>query len=214
MDETGAPDAGLTDKQREFFAEREARRHNLAERLAEGIATDSPITLEIGSGHGHWLVAYAAAHPGEFCVGIDVLGGRIAKAEAKRAKRGLQNLWFVNTPLDDFVAALPSGVLFAKTFIIHPDPWPKQRHHKHRIIQPEFLAWLARMTVPGGSLFFRTDHSGYAAWSLRMFAESPDWTVLPGAPWPFEAMTVFQERTEGRHDIVATKRAVADSGPR
>lgn len=164
------------------------------------------ITLEIGCGHGHWLVAYAAAHPAERCLGIDLLGERLRKCEAKRAKRGLANVAFLKAEAAEFLDALPTGVRLAKVFILYPDPWPKARQNKNRFLQAENLSRLARAAVPGCQLAFRTDHADYHAWAGEHLGVHPDWELAEGAPWPFEAPTFFQDLLRERRDWVARRR--------
>ena len=95
--------------------------------------------LEIGCGNGHFLAAYATAHPDQFCVGIDLRLERIEKALRKRDRAGLGNLHFLRCDALDFLHELPAGACLGDIYMLFPDPWPKKRHHKHRLFKPEFL---------------------------------------------------------------------------
>ena len=163
------------------------------------------IVLEIGCGHGHFLTAYAAAHPEKFCVGFDIVLDRIVRAGRKRARAELEkNLAFVRAEATEFFAALPAPVRFTEIFILFPDPWPKRRHHKNRMIRPGILSALAARATNATRLCFRTDHAPYFADARRTIAEHGAWKIAPAnEPWPFEFQTVFQERAAGFQSLVA-----------
>lgn len=179
------------------------RLSNLRVELADLFASADSITFEIGSGHGHFLTAYAAAHPAEFCVGIDIILDRLARSNRKRARAGVSNLHFVRAEAVEFLAVLPAHVSFEKVFVLFPDPWPKRRHHKNRLMQSEFLSELAKRSRPTAQLFFRTDHTEYFNAATRVLELHHRWEIDPTAPWLFELATVFQERAEIHHSFVA-----------
>ena len=187
----------------------ETQRANRVEALrtliAKEIGESDTITLEIGCGHGHWLTAYGAEHTNEKCVGIDLLNDRLKKCEAKRAKRGLTNVHFMKAEASEFLDAIAPHVRLAKIFILYPDPWPKARQSKNRFIQPENLTRLANIALPNCTLCFRTDHEDYHLWTREKLLAHPDWKVLPGAPWPFEAATFFQNLLRDKRDCLAVR---------
>jgi tRNA (guanine-N7-)-methyltransferase len=162
---------------------------------------------EIGSGHGHFLTAYAAAHPAELCIGIDLIGDRIERATRKRDRAKLANLHFFHAEAHDFLAALPAGAAFSAVVILFSDPWPKRRHHKNRLLQPAFLDALATQSGQGTRLYFRTDHRGYFAHAMAVLAAHPAWRLDPAAPWIFEMETVFQARAPAYQSLVAGRAA-------
>jgi len=187
-------------------AQREARVGALRARLAAELGEAGTLTLEIGCGHGHWLVAYAEAHPGERCVGIDLLGERLRKCEAKRARRGVGNAAFLKAEASEFLDALPPGVRLARVFVLYPDPWPKRRQNRKRFLQAANLDRLAAAAEAGCVLAFRTDHEDYHGRAREALAAHPAWETLPGAPWPFESPTFFQDLLRERRDLVARRR--------
>lgn len=174
--------------------------------LAEQLAGVAHLTLEVGSGHGHYLTAYAQAHPDEFCVGIDIILDRLTRSDRKRNRAGVKNLLFVRAEAFEFLQALPPGVRLAKILILFPDPWPKRRHHKNRLLQPRFLSLLAERALPAATLHFRTDHAEYFAWAHAHLRTHPQWEWQPDAPWPFELPTVFQERAGSYASWTAVRR--------
>lgn len=161
------------------------------------------LTLEIGAGHGHFLTAYATQHPERFCVGIDIMSDRINRGLRKRDRARLENLTFVHSSAEDLLAVLPEGVSLDGIFILFPDPWPKRRHWKNRLMQPEFLRALATRTQPEAPLYFRTDYAPYFEYAREVVAAHPNWKIGSNALWPFEHQTVFQSRAPTYQSLVA-----------
>jgi tRNA (guanine-N7-)-methyltransferase len=183
------------------------RRERLRQDLLGIVSGAGHLIWEVGSGHGHFLSAYAAAHPGNLCVGIDISSDRVVRAQRKRERAHLKNLNFILADADDFLAAMPEGVQIAEVFLLFPDPWPKRRHHKNRVLKPEFFATLAKRAAKGARLYFRTDHEDYYREAVEMVRAHPDWTECPGETLPFEEPTVFQMRAE-RHFTLVAKRTL------
>ncbi len=162
-------------------------------------------TLEIGSGHGHFLNAYARAAEDRFCLGIDIVLDRLDRSERKRARAALSNVAFLRAEASEFLVALPEDFSIQEAFILFPDPWPKRRHHKNRLMRPEFLHALAERCVPGAPLYFRTDHSEYFSAAQEVLSAHPRWRPAPTMKWPFELETVFQARATAFHSLIATR---------
>jgi len=148
--------------------------------------------LEIGCGHGHWLTAWAEQHPDQFCIGIDLLGKRIQKSGSKAGKRELQNVCFMKAEAIEFLELIPDDIGIAQVMVLFPDPWPKKRHHRRRLIQPAFLELLSRKMQNEGKLYFRTDHGPYFDWAVEAISESPHWNLDAEQNWPMELPTYFQ----------------------
>lgn len=186
-------------------ARRAANVARLGETLATALAGRTGITFELGCGHGHWLAAYAAAHPDEFCVGIDLITHRVERSVRKQTLGKLANVLFLKAEATEFLEALPSGVNLAKIFILYPDPWPKKKHHKNRFISAANLDLLAARAAPGARLHFRTDNADYFTWTQEHLAAHPRWQAEPEATWPFEQKTFFEERMKDRRDVFARR---------
>lgn len=165
------------------------------------------ITLEIGCGHGHFLARYAEAHPARFCLGVDILNDRLERAMKKRNRAGLTNLHFHKAEATELLECLPPGIACDAVFLLFPDPWPKKRHHKNRLVRADFLAVLARYMAPGGRFFFRTDHAEYFAAGLEVISQHPNWQIDPVGLWPFEEATVFQLKAPAYQSLVASVRS-------
>jgi tRNA (guanine-N7-)-methyltransferase len=186
-------------------ARRRANVERLSVTLAAGLAGRTGLTFELGCGHGHWLAAYAAAHPEEFCVGIDLITHRVERSVRKQTLGKLDNVLFLKAEATEFLDALPATVALRKIFILYPDPWPKKKHHKNRFINAENLARLAAHAAPGARLHFRTDNADYFGWTQAELAAHPGWRVEPAVVWPFERKTFFEERMKERRDVFADR---------
>jgi len=181
------------------------RRDHLRRDLVEIVGSTRRIVWEVGSGHGHFLCAYAAAHPDNLCIGIDIASDRVARAKRKRDRANLGNLHFILADADDFLSAMPRQARFSQVFLLFPDPWPKRRHHKNRVLKPEFLSAVAARSEKGACLYFRTDHAEYYEEAVAVVGTHPDWRESAGAALPFEEPTVFQKRAEHHFTLVAKR---------
>ncbi|HRO04026.1 MAG TPA: tRNA (guanosine(46)-N7)-methyltransferase TrmB [Terricaulis sp.] len=125
-----------------------------------------PTVLEIGFGGGEHLVAQATAHPDTRFIGVEPFMNGVASCLRHIEESGAQNVRLHMGDARDVVSRLPDGCIDL-CYILFPDPWPKARHHKRRLIQPDFLGELARVMKPGAELRFATDWANYAAWTLE-----------------------------------------------
>jgi len=148
--------------------------------------------LEIGCGHGHWLTEFSMTCKKNFFVGIDLITKRVEKATAKMEKRSLGNLLFYKVEATEFISYVPDSVKINNTYLMFPDPWPKHRHHKRRLVQSSFLELLASKTQATGKLFFRTDFTPYFEWTTDQIENSPLWTPS-STTLPFEHASYFQD---------------------
>jgi tRNA (guanine-N7-)-methyltransferase len=182
------------------------RRESLRSALNEILPPPSQFVWEVGCGHGHFLAAYAAAHPATQCVGIDISSDRITRANRKKDRARIANLHFLLAEADDFLAVMPAKSAFLAIYVLFPDPWPKRRHHKNRVLRPAFLHSVAAAAAKGVPLFFRTDHEAYFHDAQAAVRASPEWKIADSADLPFEEPTVFQKRAERHFTLVAARR--------
>ena len=166
---------------------------------------EPPRVLEIGFGRAELLLDLAEENPASRYLGVDVSRKRVEKAARHVARRGLPNLRLVHAPAEYLLERVLPPSCFGECWINFPDPWPKKRHFKRRLFQPQFVALLARVLEPGALLHAATDHMGYAEWIGNVLAASPDfenpnaptrWTACP--PPRRETSYEAEWRAEGR----------------
>ena len=171
----------------------------------EPAAPARPVWLEIGFGAGEHLAWQARHNPGVGLIGAEVFVRGVARLLSEIEAGGLENLRIYHGDARDLLAALPPASL-ARVFILFPDPWPKTRHHKRRIIVPETLDRLAAVMGEGAELRLATDDADYVAWMLERLVPHPafewlargpaDWRARPD-DWPptrYEAKALAQDR--------------------
>ena len=173
--------------------------------LRQACPEPAQVVLEIGCGHGHYLTAYAQQHPDETCIGLDLVTKRIQKANAKRDKRNLTRLHFVKADVGECLDAWPDHLGLSRVFILFPDPWPKKRHAKNRILQPALLDRLAALAAAGTTLHFRTDDAANFGWGLDVIAGHPQWEIRDDVEWPFENPSFFQDLFEDHFSLTALR---------
>ena len=148
------------------------------------------IWLEIGFGGGEHLAAQAAAHPEVGIIGCEPFVNGVVSLLGHVQARALRNVRIWSHDARDLIVRLPAASL-ARAFILFPDPWPKARHHKRRLIAAPFLDALARVLAPGAELRVATDDADYRDWILERLPDHPafrpqdraDWQARP-ADWP------------------------------
>lgn len=134
----------------------------------ESFGRDAPLTLEIGFGNGESLAQAAVAHPDQDFIGIEVHRPGVGALLLKLAANESENVRIVSADAVEVVAERIIDAGLDEIRIYFPDPWPKARHHKRRLVQPEFVANLIGKLKPGGCLHLATDWADYAGQMLSM----------------------------------------------
>jgi len=141
--------------------------------LRQAFGRDAPTILEIGFGMGETTHAIAAARPGDNFLGVEVfdagVGGLLKRIDAS----GLDNIRIVQHDALEVVRDMIAPDSLQGVHVFFPDPWPKKRHHKRRLIQPPFVALLANRIAPGGYLHCATDWRDYAEQMLTALSGEP-----------------------------------------
>ncbi len=142
------------------------------------------VWLEIGFGGGEHLAEQAARHPDILLLGAEPFLNGAASALRHIDDRALTNVRLHVGDARELLAALPDAGL-SRIFILFPDPWPKARHHKRRLIQPALVEGLVRVLAPGGRLRFATDWADYANSALERLRTEPrlQWTAMRADDW-------------------------------
>lgn len=170
--------------------------------LAAIFGNDHPVELEIGIGKGRFLMNEAARRPDVNFVGIEWASRYYRLAAERAAGKRLSNIRFLR---DDAAHTLRENLPDASLSALHiyfPDPWPKSRHHKRRLIQGPFVLQAARVLKDGARVFLGTDHADYAEQMEREFSDHRDFTLVSrlfGDEAP-EGITNWEQkfRKEGR----------------
>lgn len=161
----------------------------------------APVTLEIGFGDGESLADQAARHPERDYIGIEVHRPGVGHLLQLVERDGLTNVrLFCADAVEVLERRIPDAALDTVQ-IFFPDPWHKKRHHKRRLVQPEFVARMARKLAPGGRLHLATDWAEYAEHMLEVMEGAPDFANAHGAdawaPDPGDRpQTKFERRGE------------------
>jgi tRNA (guanine-N7-)-methyltransferase len=140
--------------------------------------------LEIGFGGGEHMAAQAQRHPEVLILGAEPFQNGVASALRHIDEQALANVRIQDGDARELLAHLPDASV-ARAFILFPDPWPKTRHHKRRLVNAETVAELARVLVPGGRLRFASDVAHYVDWALERIVANPAfrWTAEAAADW-------------------------------
>ena len=175
-----------------------------------------PWEVELGFGKGKYLLERAEAEPENRFLGIEVVSKYCRLLVQRGRRRGLHNLMGIRgEALYLLATALPKG--FADTVHVYfPDPWPKRKHRKRRLFDPQRIDLVLGLLKPGGSLLFATDFLEYGEKVRKILAAHPDIDLkIHEGPWPGGARTNYEEKyiQEGRPilRLVATLRPGAES---
>ena len=174
----------------------------------------APQYLEIGIGMGDALVEMADANPGSNYLGVDVHRPGLGSVMQKAHARGLKNLRVMSADAITVLQKnLPDASLDA-VYLFFPDPWPKRRHHKRRIVNAAFAAAIHRVLKPGGRFHLATDWEEYARHMMEVMSAAPGFVNIAGTghyvPRPeYRPLTRFEQRGQrlghGIRDLIFVK---------
>jgi tRNA (guanine-N7-)-methyltransferase len=169
--------------------------------------------VEVGFGMGETTAAIASAHPHNDYLGIEVHTPGVGSLLKLIAERDMTNVRIVQHDAVDVFEHMLAPATLDGVHVFFPDPWPKKRHHKRRLLQPPFVALLASRLKPGGYVHVATDWEEYAQEVLRVMSAEPQLTNTADAfaPRPdYRPLTRFEQRGlklgHGVWDIVFEKR--------
>ncbi len=164
-------------------------------------SNSNPVYLEIGCGNGEALLQMAAANPDHNYIGIEVHRPGVGHLLLRIEELGITNIRVI---CHDAIEVLTQGVAtatLAGVYLFFPDPWHKKKHHKRRIVRPEFITELARTIFPGGQFHAATDWEDYALQMMELLSSAEDFTNCAGegsfSPRPKQRpLTKFEQRGE------------------
>ena len=162
-------------------------------RLEELFARQQPTELEVGCGDGAFLLGHSQAHPKRNFVGVERLLGRIRKLDKRGLRAGLENLRLLRFEARYLVEyLLPTG-RFEAVHVYFPDPWPKDRHARNRLVNGAFPGHAARLLRPGGVIHLRTDSGPYYTQMQEMFRAHGEFKLEATPVNLKERVTEFEE---------------------
>jgi tRNA (guanine-N7-)-methyltransferase len=173
----------------------------------------APRVMEIGFGNGELLAEAARREPGTDFIGVEVHEPGVGHCLLLADELGLGNVRVIrHDAVEVLQAQIPPGSLQAVK-LFFPDPWPKKRHHKRRLVQPEFVRLLASRLAPGGVFHVATDWAPYAEHIAAVMAAEPAFEALPAEP-EGRSRTRFERRGERLGHEVFERRWQRSTAPR
>ena len=169
-----------------------------------------PLEVDFGCGDGTFLTELAAHHPERDFLGVERLLGRVRKGCRKIARTGLTNAKVLRLETSYTLEWLLPDACASRVHLLFPDPWPKKKHHKRRLVNAGFCAALVRVLQPGGEFLFKTDHPEYFEQSMEALRECAD---LEEIDWEagefFYPQTDFEALWRGQGKPIHTARFVS-----
>ncbi|MCS1410810.1 MAG: tRNA (guanine-N(7)-)-methyltransferase [Verrucomicrobia subdivision 3 bacterium] len=154
--------------------------------------SNAPLEVEIGCGNGSFLITYAAQNPETNFLGIERLLGRIRKLDRKAKRAGVSNIKIVRVEAAYCVEYMLPPESIHACHIYFPDPWPKKKHWKKRLIAPKFVEQLAVALQLGGRVYLRTDNEPYFEQILQVFGDNKRFQATVAPPELTQIVTHFE----------------------
>ncbi len=186
--------------------------------LATAFGRQAPTILEIGFGMGETTQQIAQARPGDNFLGVEVFNAGVGALLKRIHDHALDNVRIIQHDAVEVLRDMIAPGSLAGVHIYFPDPWPKKRHHKRRLIQPALIELLVSRMAPGAYLHCATDWEHYAQQMLEVLSAEPGLqnTGADYAPRPdYRPLTKFENRGlrlgHGVWDLIFTRRMPADA---
>jgi tRNA (guanine-N7-)-methyltransferase len=158
----------------------------------------SPVEMEIGSGKGGFLLNRARAHPDRNFLGLEWANKFFRFAADRMARWGLTNVHLMRTDASHLVGRHLPPASIVLLHIYHPDPWPKKRHHRRRLIQPPFATAAVNALAMGGRIAVQTDHAEYFEQIQKVLRSEPR---LKEVPFDVPEAGVVEGRVSTNYEI-------------
>jgi tRNA (guanine-N7-)-methyltransferase len=173
--------------------------------LASLFPKPQPLEVELGCGDGSFLMDYARLRPERNFIGVERLLGRVRKLERKGRRLGIQNVRGVRIESSYFLRYLLPESSASAIHVYFPDPWPKRKHARHRLINDSFPGLARQALAPGGMVFLRTDSPSYFDQMSEVFAVSPHFAPTEAPAELTSVLTDFEKEFVARG--ITTRRA-------
>jgi|YNPNPStandDraft_1061719.scaffolds.fasta_scaffold05871_3 tRNA (guanine-N7-)-methyltransferase len=160
--------------------------------LQDLFVKQQPFEVELGTGDGNFLFQYATAHPNINFIGVERLLGRLRKLDKKAVRYGLQNLRLLRIEALYFLQYLLPDSSIQALHIYFPDPWPKKKHHKKRLINDRFPQIASRVLQPTGYIHIKTDDRSYYDQIMQCFEPHKCFQPVPQPKEIVDALTDFE----------------------
>jgi len=138
----------------------------------ESLSPSAEKVLEIGPGKGEFLLHLAAEQPRTQFIGLEIKRGRFERIAQKAEKRELTNLFMVRGDARECLPRLFKGPTFERIYVLFPDPWPKNKHAKHRLLKPIIISYLHSILKEKGEIYSATDAGFYSDQIVKAFEEA------------------------------------------
>jgi len=166
--------------------------------LAEIFPEPQPLEVELGCGDASFLVEFARRNPGANFIGVERLLGRISKLDKKGHRAELKNLRGVRIESAYFLQYLLPPKSISALHVYFPDPWPKKRHRKNRLINESLPALARAALAPGGKVYLRTDDADYFAQMTEVFRADKNFSEIETPVELAELLTDFEREFNAR----------------
>lgn len=144
---------------------------------------EAPLSIEFCTGNGAWIIEKAQAHPERNWIAVELQFERVRKIWSKMHNYGLKNLFIVCGEALTFIKHYVQESTFSSLYVNFPDPWPKEKHAKKRLLAPPFFQELARVAKPDSILTIATDHKDYAFSTIEHLSKMPIWESCYQEPY-------------------------------
>jgi tRNA (guanine-N7-)-methyltransferase len=162
---------------------------------------DGPIEVDLGCGDGAFLVRIATDNPDKDFLGIERLPGRVRTACRKIERAGLTNVRILRSEISYTVERLLPPISIAAFHLMFPDPWPKRRHARRRLVNERFLGSLHRVLRVNGTIHIATDEAEYFRQITRMVSRSPEFGEITDPP-PAPGISKFEKHFLEREVVI------------
>jgi tRNA (guanine-N7-)-methyltransferase len=166
--------------------------------LARLFPASQPLEVELGCGDATFLAEYARSHPEHNFIGVERLLGRIRKLDRKGRRAGLTNLRGVRIECSYFLEYLLPHHSAVAVHLYFPDPWPKRKHRRHRLVNERFPTVARQALIPGGVVYLRTDDQDYFGQMQRVFATAPEFHLIETPAALSALLTDFEKDFQAR----------------